>query len=168
LGLRVVLSRLRGGGAVGGGGGGGGGGGALRHATRAQRGRGSSRRLPQARLPCERETGHPHKHTTRTTPQTTTRRTHPPHFTTINDQRWRGDGAYHLPKNEGVRVNPSRGCSPLLFLCSVRRPACSVHAHAQEDVCGGVGVGGYTLDARGCLLDGHFELGFNPRVRVEN
>ena len=39
-----------------------------------------------------------HKHTTRTPPQTTTRRI-PPSLN--NDGSWRGDGAYHLPHPGG-------------------------------------------------------------------
>jgi len=41
------------------------------------------RRPPLPHPLCQRETGHIHKHTTRTTPQTTTRRTPPPHLPTI-------------------------------------------------------------------------------------
>jgi len=43
---------------------------------------------------CKRETGHTHKHTTRTTPQPTTRRTTP--LTLNNDRRWRGNAKWEV------------------------------------------------------------------------
>ena len=62
-----------------------------------------SKRVALSALECgaivvvKEKRGHTHKHTTRTTPQMTTRRDTP--FN--NDRRWRGDGAYHPPHPGG-------------------------------------------------------------------